>query len=165
MSNKKYQIFVSSTYEDLKEERKSIIENISKMGHFPVGMELFVASTDEQFEYIKKVIDNCDYYILIIGGRYGSISQKTKMSYTEMEYDYAIDKGIPVLVFPYSNIEQIPTNKKDKDLTQIKDFHKKVSQNRMCDFWDDKNKLLSYKSIIFSIFTKTTILYILFFCS
>jgi hypothetical protein len=59
-------------------------------------------------------------------------------------------KGIPVLVFPYSNIEQIPTNKKDKDLTQIKDFHKKVSQNRMCDFWDDKNKLLS--NIIIALF-------------
>lgn len=143
MTNKKYQIFVSSTYEDLKEERKSIIENISKMGHLPVGMELFVASTDEQFEYIKKVIDNCDYYILIVGGRYGSVSPNTGISYTEMEYDYAIKKEVPILVFPYFNIEQLSEEKKDSDLTKIKNFCQKVSSNRMCDLWDNKDKLLS----------------------
>jgi len=143
VQNKKYQIFVSSTYKDLKDERKSIIENISKMGHLPVGMELFVASNDEQFEHIKKVIDNCDYYILVLGGRYGSVSPNTAISYTEMEYDYAIKRGLPVLVFPYSNIENLPMNKKDEDLVDIKVFHKKVSANRMCDLWENTDKLLS----------------------
>ncbi|MGN1152692.1 MAG: DUF4062 domain-containing protein [Candidatus Gastranaerophilaceae bacterium] len=60
MSDKKYQIFVSSTYKDLKNERKAVIEQILNMGHLPVGMELFVASDDEQFEYIKRITNNCD---------------------------------------------------------------------------------------------------------
>ena len=149
MQNKKYQIFVSSTYEDLKEERKAIIENISTMGHLPVGMELFVASDDEQFEYIKKVIDNCDYYVLVLGGRYGSVSPRTGKSYTEMEYDYAIEKGLPVLAFPYANIEQLPEKLKDKDLCQIKKFYEKASNGRMCTIWDNKEKLLS--SVIISL--------------
>lgn len=143
MENKKYQIFVSSTYEDLKEERKTIIENISKLGHLPIGMELFVASNDEQFKYIQRVIDNCDYYILIIGGRYGSISPKTGISYTEMEFDYACEKGIPVLVFPYENIESLPDNKKDVDLSNIKSFITKAKHDRLANFWKEEKILLA----------------------
>lgn len=142
MQNKKYQIFVSSTYEDLKDERKAILESISTMGHLPVGMELFVASDEEQFEYIKRVIDNCDYYVLILGGRYGSISPITKKSYTEMEYEYACSKEIPVLVFPYKNIENIPADKKDKDLTNISEFINRASNGRMCKFWETKDGLI-----------------------
>lgn len=68
MSDKKYQIFVSSTYKDLKNERKAVIEQILNMGHLPVGMELLVASDDEPFEYIKRITNNCDYYVIILGG-------------------------------------------------------------------------------------------------
>ena len=50
--DKKYQIFISSTYEDLKEERKKVIEAILTMNHFPVGMEMFSAADEEQWEII-----------------------------------------------------------------------------------------------------------------
>ena len=53
----------------------------------PAGMEAFVATDNEQFEVIKKVIDLCDYYILIIGKMYGTVNPATEVSYTEMEYD------------------------------------------------------------------------------
>ncbi len=65
---KKYQIFVSSTFKDLVEERQSIMRAILDMGHIPSGMEYFSASPLEQFKYISKVIDQCDYYVPIIGG-------------------------------------------------------------------------------------------------
>lgn len=55
-------------------------------------MELFPAIDEDQFEFIKKVIDDCDYYLLIIGGRYGSLSDEG-VSYTELEYQYAVSKG------------------------------------------------------------------------
>lgn len=70
--NKKYQVFVSSTYADLEEERRSVIQTVIGMDCIPAGMELFPATDEEQFEFIKRVIDDCDYYLLIIGGRYGS---------------------------------------------------------------------------------------------
>lgn len=141
MLNKKYQIFVSSTYEDLKDERKAVIEQILNMGHLPVGMELFVASDDEQFEYIKRIIDNCDYYVLILGGRYGSISPNTGISYTEMEYNYAVEKNIPVLVFPFIDIDKLPVKKKDKDLTQITNFINKATGSRIRKAWENKAHL------------------------
>lgn len=71
--DKKYQIYISSTYEDLKEERKKAIETILTMNHFPVGMEMFSAADEEQWEIIRETIDVSDYYILIVGNRYGSV--------------------------------------------------------------------------------------------
>lgn len=80
--DKRYQVFISSTYADLKEERSKVMQTIMSLNCIPAGMELFPASNDEQFEFIKRVIDDCDYYILIVGGRYGSLSEDG-ISYTE----------------------------------------------------------------------------------
>ena len=78
---KKYQIFISSTYVDLVEERQRVLRSILDMGHIPAGMELFSAADEEQFSYIKKILDECDYYVLVIGGRYGSVDDEG-ISYT-----------------------------------------------------------------------------------
>ena len=95
---RRYQVFVSSTYEDLREERQSVIQVLLELDCIPAGMELFPAATEEQWEFIKGVIDECDYYIVIVGGRYGS-TDKAGLSYTEKEYDYAVDRGKPVIGF------------------------------------------------------------------
>ena len=91
--DKRYQVFVSSTFEDLQEERKEVIQVLLESDCIPAGMELFQASDDDQWTLIKNVIDDCDYYLVIIGGRYGS-TNKDGISYTQMEYEYALKKGI-----------------------------------------------------------------------
>lgn len=93
---KKLQVFVSSTYEDLKEERQKAVEAILHNDHIPAGMELFKASNVSQLETVKNWIGESDIYMLILGGRYGSIEPQSGLSYTEVEYDYAIEMGIPV---------------------------------------------------------------------
>ena len=135
---KKYQVFISSTYEDLKEERKNVIETLLMMDCIPAGMEAFCAADEEQFEYIKKVIDLCDYYVLIIGKRYGSISPITGKSYTEMEYDYAKEKGIPILVFPvYAKV-----NKPEDEYQEMLDtFKKKAYEKKMGAYWGNPDEL------------------------
>ena len=92
---KKHQIFVSSTYSDLKLERQAAVESILLAGHIPAGMELFAAGDESQMEAIKNWIDDSDIYMLILGSRYGSINQSTGLSYTEHEYDYALAQGKP----------------------------------------------------------------------
>lgn len=67
--DKRYQVFVSSTYTDLKEERRVVIETLMKVDCMPAGMELFPASDEEQLNFIKRVIDDCDYYRLVDGLR------------------------------------------------------------------------------------------------
>ena len=80
--DKRYHIFINSTYSDLKEEKDKVMQAVLKLKCFPVGMELFPAIDKKQFDHIKSVIDECDYYLLIIGTRYGSMDRKG-VSYTE----------------------------------------------------------------------------------
>jgi len=90
---RRYQVFVSSTFIDLQKERAAVLESILHLKCFPAGMELFPSASVNQFEYIKSAIDDSDYYILIIGGRYGDDSMG--LSYTEQEFDYAMVKKFP----------------------------------------------------------------------
>ena len=141
--NKRYQVFVSSTFADLKEERSKVIQTIMELDCIPAGMEIFPAIDEEQFEFIKKVIDDCDYYLLIIGGRYGSISDDG-FSYTEKEYDYAIEQNIKVIAFIHDNPDLIPFGKSEKDAGQRKKlelFKQKVSTNRLIKFWNSAEQL------------------------
>ena len=57
MENTKYQVFISSTYSDLLKERKQVLDILLMADCIPAGMENFVATDDEQFSVIKKVID------------------------------------------------------------------------------------------------------------
>lgn len=138
MNNKKYQVFISSTYADLTEERKKILDVLFMADCIPAGMEAFVAADTEQFEVIKQVIDLCDYYVLIIGKRYGSIHPGTGKSYTEMEYDYAIEQGIPVLVFAIDENIELASDKVETDKSKIeklKMFRTKAMTNRLASIW------------------------------
>ncbi|MGN7478001.1 DUF4062 domain-containing protein [Solibacillus silvestris] len=92
---KKLQVFISSTYEDLKEERQAAVESVLNAGHIPAGMELFKSDDKSQKEIIKRWIDESDVYMLILGGRYGSIDEETGLSYTHWEYNYAGEVGKP----------------------------------------------------------------------
>ena len=89
---KKLQIFISSTYTDMKEERQAAVEAILKSGNIPAGMELFTAGNESQLQTIMRWIDESDIYVLLLGGRYGSIEQWSGLSYTEVEYDYAVSQ-------------------------------------------------------------------------
>ena len=82
--DKRYQVFVSSTYADLREERQEVIQALLELDCIPAGMELFPAADDDQWTLIRKVIDDCDYYIVILAGRYGSLGPGGK-SYTQIE--------------------------------------------------------------------------------
>jgi hypothetical protein len=71
----RYQTFVSSTFLDLQEERTEVMQALLLLDAIPAGMELFPAANEDQWTLIKKVIiDDCDYDIVIVAGRYGSES-------------------------------------------------------------------------------------------
>jgi hypothetical protein len=146
MEDKRYQIFVSSTYEDLKDERMAILNAILDMKHFPAGMEYFPAMDEEQMTFIKRVIDESDYYVLILKARYGSVDKKTGKSYTEQEYDYAIEKGKKVIALIHGNPNKIERDKTDKNERKFKkfiSFQEKVKTNRLVKYWDNMTDLVS----------------------
>jgi hypothetical protein len=143
MSEKKYQIFISSTYTDLIDARDKVISSILSMYHFPIGMEMFSADDDEQWEVIKETIDQSDYYVLILGQRYGSLATDGR-SFTEKEYDYAKSIGVPVLSFIRDpEVPTIPSEREQEQekIKQLERFILKAKGNKMCDFWKNTDEL------------------------
>lgn len=139
---KRYQVFVSSTYEDLKEERTEVLHALLELDCIPCGMEYFPATDDNQWQYIKSMIEICDYYLLIIGGRYGSMDE-TGISYTEKEYRYAIEKNIPVIAFYHNSPTSLPVNKTDDDPIKKEKLiaFRNLVQNKLCKSWETKEQL------------------------
>lgn len=140
--DKRYQVFISSTFVDLIEERREVMQALLEMDCLPAGMELFPAGNTDQWSLIKGVIDQSDYYLVILGGRYGSMTEEG-ISFTEMEYDYAIEQGIPVMGFVHADTDEIATGKTDKNdaaAEKLAKFRVKV-QTRMTKDWKNAEDL------------------------
>jgi hypothetical protein len=159
-NKRKLQVFVSSTYTDLIEERQAAVEAILTAGHIPAGMELFTAGDESQLEVINQWIDESDVYLLILGGRYGSIEPKTGKSYTHLEYEYALNKNKPLFscVINENALEnRVKTGKgtsiaietkETKNPQKLEEFRKLV-MSKMVKFWDDTKdiKLTVYETL------------------
>lgn len=140
---KRFQIFVSSTFKDLIEERQAVQKAILELDHMPAGMELFPAADESAWQLIKDVIDASDYYVLIIGGRYGSLDE-TGLSYTEKEYNYAVKSGIPVIALLHSDPDNLPRGKTETDeeaWNKLTEFREKVESKHTCNYWDSAEEL------------------------
>lgn len=111
---KKLQVFVSSTYLDLIEERQKAVEGILRAKHIPAGMELFVPSNKTQWSIIEEWIKDSDLLLLILGGKYGSIEPDSGKSYTQLEYEYALLNKIPVFSIVLN--KQFLANKKSRNV-------------------------------------------------
>ncbi|HEB0893850.1 DUF4062 domain-containing protein [Citrobacter braakii] len=149
MENKKYQVFVSSTYVDLIDARKKIIETVLSLYHFPVGMEMFSADDSEQWEIIRETIDASDYYVIIIGHKYGTMSSEN-VSYTEKEYDYAKSLNIPVLAFIRNRDVGTKAHEREsnpQNEQRLNNFIEKAKANKMCDFWESIDDLATKVAI------------------
>src|SRR5437879_2449851 len=114
LSEKRYQVFVSSTFTDLKNERDRVLRTLARFRFIAAGMEYFPAVDDEQFNYIKTIIDFSDYYVVIVAGKYGT-QAPDGLGYSEKEYEYAVQKSIPVIALIRQDIELLEPSKKETD--------------------------------------------------
>ena len=155
-NTRKFSIFISSTYDDLKNERQALVGVALENNFIPVGMEQFHAAPASQWDVITKMIDECDFYLLVIGGRYGTIDKETGISYTEKEYNYAKMKGLPVLVLikqPSAIIEseQDTGHNKYEKMKKLEEFRKRVkNDNNTVDFFTSLDNLKYVASPTFS---------------
>jgi hypothetical protein len=138
----KHQVFVSSTFQDLQDERRVVMEQILNMGNIPVGMELFQAANDTQWNYIKKRIQDCDYFIVIIAERYGSVDEEGK-SFTRREYEYALECGVPVAAFllAESARQSWPSKHVEHSRKPELDSFREFASLKLCKFWSDARDL------------------------
>jgi hypothetical protein len=140
----KYQVFISSTYNDLQKERAAVTWAVLSARHIPAGMENFSATDDRGWQTIKSVIDRSDYYVLILAGRYGSVDADG-ISWTEREYRYAKEIGVPILAFfrtKGSITADLMEENKDGAM-KLKKFTKTVKENHLCQEWTTEESLVS----------------------
>jgi hypothetical protein len=140
---KRYQVFISSTFEDLKQERQAALKAILEMDHMPAGMELFPASDETAWRLICDVIDTSDYYLVIVGGRYGSLDE-TGIGYTEKEYDYALSLRKPIIPLLHSVPDNLPRGRTETEPAvwqKLKAFRSKVEARHTCAYWQTADEL------------------------
>ncbi|MBI2413860.1 MAG: DUF4062 domain-containing protein [Deltaproteobacteria bacterium] len=154
---KRYQVFVSSTYQDLQEERQEVMHALLELDCIPSGMELFPAANESQWSLIKRVIADSDYYILILAGRYGSCGPEG-ISYTEMEYRYALSIDKPIIAFIHKDPEMISVKKCEatqEGKEKLLAFRALVEQ-KLCKKWANPSELGSVVSRSLIQLIKTT---------
>ncbi len=142
--DKFYKVFVSSTYEDLKAARTKVIFKLLEMDCYPIAMEAFPATDDDVWLLIQKYIDNCDYYILILAGRYGS-TDSDGVGFVEKEYRYALEKGKPIAAFLHSDIVKLPLGRREAKTVsrkKLEEFRRFVSRKH-CRYWKNGSELAS----------------------
>jgi hypothetical protein len=154
--SKRYQVFVSSTYVDLIEERQAVISALLQLNALPAGMELFPAANDDAWSVIEKVIEECDYYLLVVGGRYGATDSPDDLSYTEREYDFAVSLKKPVMAFLHADPSSIPVKKAETTAEggqKLANFLSKVKKAKHVKFWKNADDLPGKVALSFGHFT------------
>ncbi len=142
--DKMYQVFLSSTYLDLIKERKAVMDTLITIGCIPRGMELFPANNIKLLDTIEMTIKECDYYLLLVGGRYGSINKEHKLSYTEIEYNLALKADIPILPFLINSAKRLSPDKCEKEQrkkVKLMRFIEKIKENNTPLYWNSSREL------------------------
>jgi Domain of unknown function (DUF4062) len=138
----RYQVFVSSTFRGLSEERIAVMQALLELDCIPAVMDFFPPTSDDQWRLIKRVIDDCDYYLVIVGGRYGAAAAD-EISYAEKEYDYAVSQGKPVIAFVHKEPGSIPSDHVESDPAvreRLAAFEAKAEKAH-CKYWLNAHEL------------------------
>lgn len=140
----KYNVFISSTYDDLIEEREKIVEVLLSMDCMPRNMETFYACDMSTWERIQEILLKCDYFIIVLAGRYGSICEQTGKCFTQMEYEFAKANNIPISRFLYKCPHQLPFDKHDNDIgcqVKFEQFRSMLQEGQIVKYWSNSDEL------------------------
>jgi hypothetical protein len=124
-------LYLSSTFIDLKRHREKLALALRKSGYEVVRMEEYAARNQKvEFACVGDVVA-CDIYVGVFAWRYGYIPKESnpeELSVTEMEYLAAEAKKIPRLTFLLEEKTNWSIEKKDDDLTRIKDLRSRLKE-------------------------------------
>ncbi len=131
-------IFLSSTYLDLKSEREIAMKAINK--NFSCKcMENWDSSYLSSKEKILELLNKSAGVVLILGFKYGSIDDDEKISITEFEYKIAKELGLPILAF-------IKNNENDEWENLEEDDYKKDKLNIFKEMIDEELLRSTFKT-------------------
>lgn len=143
--DRRYQVFISSTFKDLQEERQKVLQAVLEMRAFPAGMEMFPSANDEQFDFIKREIESSDYYVVVVAGKYGSLAKDGK-SFTEKEHEHATKLGKPTMSFLFYDPEQLKGMQLEADpalRAKLNAFRRQLAAGRLVKYYQNADELKS----------------------
>jgi len=92
-------VFLSSTYEDLREHRAKAAQAIERLGQHDIRMEVFGARPDDATGVSRDEIEASDAFCGIYAHRYGYVPAGSSVSITEQEFDFAQERQKPTFCF------------------------------------------------------------------
>ena len=157
-----YNVFVSSTWTDMQNYRESVRNALLKAGCIPCGMENYPASSNSPLKTCFEEMGKCQVFVCVLGMRYGSVDEKTGKSYTQLEYEKAVELGLPILAFLIDE-EKATFKRKDVDIgelgVKLDEFKKYIKDSKevTCAFFDSPSSLsdLVFRSITSEIKRRT----------
>jgi HEAT repeat protein len=126
-------VYVSSTYQDLKDCRQAIRSALQRMGLDDVAMEAYAAGEERPVDRCLDDVRSADIYVGVLAWRYGFIPAGGNVSITELEYRAAGDAGVPRLIFVLDLDAPWPRSAMDKDPARIEAFREHVRDAHVCD--------------------------------
>lgn len=110
MIDKRYHVFICTSGADMQAERVVLSQALVSQGFFSWGLEQRTPLTTA---FARRQIDDCDYFVLLLGGCYGELSA-SGVSYMHLEYIYAVTKRKPILVIMHEAPEGRPIELQEK---------------------------------------------------
>jgi hypothetical protein len=133
----KYHVFIGSTLDDLKNERRELPRIIMELGHIPVMADYLGAKPDSAHvsPLLQRLIEESDYFIALSAHKYSAPGAKA--SPLEAEYSVAIKRGIPVLALVLDEKARWKASKKETEAALIKKQEKlrKMLQGELHETW------------------------------
>jgi hypothetical protein len=148
MASRTYKAFVSSTYLDLKEHRKHVIDALRKAGIHVDSMEDWTADDNEPQAVSQKRVEGCDLCVLLVGLRRGHVPHGSSLSITQMEYEAARNLNMKILVYLFDDRgDYLWPRRFDELQTEagIRAWRQELGQRHVCTFFDHDPKTLGEK--------------------
>lgn len=138
---KKYLVYISSSPEDLKTERRDLVKVVTEIGAVPVSMDAFDISDKKDQRLIRKAIEECDYFLNLTAHKCGPLLGKTFAQ--EWEFSWAEKCGVPVVALVIDEKARWKASKKEQspELVKALDAFKKRLLVHSSETWTSQADL------------------------
>ena len=131
----KHHIFIGSTLDDLKNERKELPRIVMELGHVPVMADYLDSKARNAPKLLQKAIEECDYFVALLAHKYGDLDGNALPLLAECSI--AAKKGIPILALVIDEKARWKPAKKEKDdalIRKLDDFKARLRAGP-CETW------------------------------
>jgi hypothetical protein len=142
-------VFISSTFEDLKDHIDAVYLAVRRLGHRAEAVEYLAATEQRPLERSLADVCEADVVVFLIAWRYGYVPPGQQYSMTELEYREARKADIPCLIFLAEDASW-PKQYVDDDSSNITRFRRELLEQRLVAFFTTPDSLAAQVAISLS---------------